>query len=147
MRHLVLYRYNIAENSTSGVLHFDSKFLCHSLENSHTLIDTGIYELRLSFSPKWTERLGTSILEVVEPGTDTLGERDQILIHPANRYDQLRGCIAPGDIASNELNNPLVGLSVRAYNRLYEKITEAMTHTTVVFHVVERMIPITGEVT
>jgi len=146
MKHLVLHRYNIGEKATSGLFTFDGKFLAHTLENSKTLVRPGRYELRLSHSPTWSPRLGTSILEVVEPGTDRLGERDQILIHPANYYHQLRGCIAPGIISSFEHDEAMVGHSQRAYDITYAIITEAMKHTGVIIHIVEKVIPLTGEV-
>lgn len=53
----------------------------------HTCVISGIYELRLMFSPH--NKLWVPLLFNV-PG------RDMIEVHPANYPSQLLGCIAPG---------------------------------------------------
>lgn len=82
-------------------------------------IRPGLYDLRLDPSPKW-ERDMWEIFGV--PREDGKGNRVGLLVHPANKPDQLDGCIAPG------LYIPTMADWISASKPAYEKLFERLNH-------------------
>ena len=97
MKRAVLIRLSENKNQTLGKLFLfdglDMEYECCTLElpfksNKRNIssIPTGEYKVTIRESEKYG--LHYQVLDVES--------RDYILIHPANYYSQLRGCIAPG---------------------------------------------------
>ena len=90
---ILLERMTYTDKSTIGELSIDGEFCCYTLErpcrDNHgpMAIPPGRYELGIHDSPKFKRLL--PILKDV-PG------RSYILIHPANKPEELEGCIAVG---------------------------------------------------
>jgi hypothetical protein len=90
--------------------------------NVHPCIPEGIYDLGLYASRHWTPITGHNMIMVME-----VPDRSDILLHPANRADQLLGCIAPGnavDATPGRVAN--VSFSRIAYEHIYAPISDAI---------------------
>lgn len=116
-----LSRKVFTDKSTIGELYVSGVFFCHTLELSCRrgdekglrAIPAGTYRLNLDPSPKYG-KLMWEIFGV--PG------RSGILIHPANRPEELDGCIAPGVYDPNLPD--WVYSSTATYRRLCERLNE-----------------------
>lgn len=83
------------DNSTIGELHVDGTLLCYTLELScrkankigKLAIPAGTYEIQMTPSPKF---------ECDMPELLAVPGRTGIRIHPANKPEELEGCIATG---------------------------------------------------
>ncbi|ELB7341436.1 hypothetical protein RV032_002116 [Vibrio cholerae] len=102
MRTLILYR-RLFAHGTFGVLcdEFGNE-ICKTVERpwldnrkGESCVPNGTYDLLPHQSPKFGKCYALSSPEL---GVTVYGPslRTHILIHPANRVDQLQGCIAPG---------------------------------------------------
>lgn len=84
--------YLIRSSDSCGCIRFRDVFICDSLENPGYLIESGLYRLELSYSPKFR----TNLYEVVGvPG------RSRLLIHQGNYIKDSKGCILVGVANSN----------------------------------------------
>lgn len=119
---LKLNRTKKTENSQFGELYIDDVFECYTLENANTLIPTGTYDTSLRTVGGWhdkeSDKEGYSdfkgMVEIHVEG------REYILIHPANQWHELEGCVAVGQSIDEE--KELLKSSRKAYYPLYEKI-------------------------
>jgi len=157
MTRATLHRHDIGENATMGGLSIDGKFFGYTLENTKKRVAVGNYAIIFSYSPTWTKHLLDNLSksyshiedilveqqfflpEIVVPGTHRLGNRDQCLFHPANKWSELLGCVAPGD---SPLNNPdgdssLLPSSRQTFSRLYVVLHEQMKHGSVALSISE----------
>jgi hypothetical protein len=136
---LELKRYSETKNfggSTQDLMFIDGAWECHALEDEHrdvkipgeTRIPAGTYSIRLrkfgrhhdSYSTRFPWHKG--MLEIVGvPGfTD-------ILIHIGNEETDTDGCVLVGDtIGNNQIDKAVLGLSVQAYKRFYQKVVEPL---------------------
>lgn len=99
-----------------GELKIGEKFQCYILERLDTLIPVGVYQIELTFSPRFHHLM--PLLNVPN--------REGIRIHPANYPNQLEGCLAPGTVQSPE--EDAIWNSNAAFGPLYDKITEAINN-------------------
>lgn len=152
---VTLRRFDVGKNATSGLLFVNGIYHCHTMENTHKRIKPGTYGLILSFSPKFTSkpRYAHDMIEVVVPGTEKLGERDQILFHIGNDWNDSLGCVLLGDQFQAYPNGDNIILSSSsAYEREYPVISSAIKDGPVVFVVSDpdlfgipdRAIPVVG---
>lgn len=119
---LKLNRTKKTGNSQFGELYIDDVFECYTLENANTLIPTGTYDTSLRTVGGWynkeSDKEGYSdfkgMVEIHVEG------RKYILIHPANQWHELEGCVAVGQ--SIDEKKELLKSSRKAYYPLYEKI-------------------------
>lgn len=78
-------------------------YSCHGLENGNCLIPEGIYELTVSYSPKFNTEL---------PGICDVPKRDGIRIHAGNKATDSAGCLLLGkDCNYSTLLNSRVALN------------------------------------
>lgn len=95
MSQILIERMTFTDKSTIGELSIDGEFYCYTLERTcrktkdsgPVAIESGRYKLGLHDSPRF-KRIVPILKDV--PG------RSFILIHPANKPDELEGCIATG---------------------------------------------------
>ena len=119
---LKLNRTKKTGNSQFGELYIDDVFECYTLENANTLIPTGTHKTSLRTVGGWhdkeSEKEGYSDFKgMVEINVEG---RKYILIHPANQWHELEGCVAVGQSIDEE--KELLKSSRKAYYPLYEKI-------------------------
>lgn len=93
---LTLLRNEKNDRSCFGIIYLDKDILCHTLENSQFLIPTGSYELRISYSPKFSREL---------PELVNVPKRYGIRIHAGNYHTDSQGCILVGEKSENMLLN------------------------------------------
>lgn len=84
---LELSRDQITDSFTLGLLKVDGSFKYYTLERTSVAIPTGEYSIEMTFSPRFGRPL---------PLLDNVPGRTAIRIHPANKAEELEGCIAPG---------------------------------------------------
>ena len=87
MNMLTITRYRKTANVILGIAYWDGFIIGHTLENAAKAIPESTYHLTLTNSPKFGP--DTILVNRVEGRTN-------ILIHPANKYTELKGCIALG---------------------------------------------------
>src|SRR5262245_58601621 len=136
MGELIVYRRWFSEKATEGEIFLDELFKCYCIEDKsrglrsdmptdellrlkvygETAIPTGRYKLKLYNSPKHGP--DTIMLENVPVF-------DYIQIHPANRAEELLGCIAPGKDRTAP-DDDWVGQSKAATDALRDKIIPRM---------------------
>jgi len=87
---------------TTGVIHFHDRFCCYTLERPWlnnekgvSCIPAGKYDLDRYDSAKFPDCFSLVNFNLGVGLTDGF-HRNYILIHAANRVEQLQGCIAPG---------------------------------------------------
>jgi hypothetical protein len=116
--------------ATRGELHAAPapNFQCFTLERSWknnepnvSCIPPGEYPLRLRDDLGWAKKLGRPVVEIYEvPG------RSLILVHPANWWWDLKGCMAPGMTPiSAEDGSLAVGASRNALDRIEPALHDA----------------------
>jgi len=88
--YLKLTRLQQVGDGTTGVMKVDGRPICETMENSHTLIATGMYPVRLTMSPHFGMTL---------PLIDRVIGRTGIRIHPGNTPADSSGCILVGEVA------------------------------------------------
>lgn len=124
--HLVLKRKWFTEESTIGELFEVGKKLriCYILEDhdrlskgkvkkhGETAIPSGVYEIRITRSPRFKRKLP---ILISVPGFSG------VRIHPGNTAKDTEGCLLPGVTRSKDF----VGQSKRAFDRLFTKLTRA----------------------
>ncbi len=142
---LLLKRKYFNEHSTIGELFIDNKFFCHILEDqdrgldskmsleelknlkvkSQTAIPTGIYEIQITYSPRF-KSLMPLLLNV--PGFDG------IRIHVGNSDEDTDGCLLPGvkdwDVPDK------VWSSKTTYTRLFGILEKALDNDKVFISIV-----------
>lgn len=127
---LFVARHGGTEKFTGGRLYINGEFECFTLEDEvreiqnepvekwkikgQTAIPRGKYKVIISFSPRFGKRL-PELLNV--PGY--VGVR----IHPLNTAAQTEGCIGVGD---DDPSDGFLGQSRAAFNRIFEKIQDAL---------------------
>ena len=105
MLKLVLERFYCGETYTEGQLMLDDLRICWTLERAYknnapniSCIPEDTYELHHWVRPSGADSyivLGNTVGPAESSLSDTV-TRWGILIHPANKPEQLQGCIAPG---------------------------------------------------
>lgn len=122
---IVLKRHIYTDKSTIGTLYLDGCAFCDTLELSCRrgdekgllAIKPGKYLIKPDPSPRY----GKMMWEIFGvPKADGKGFRTGILIHPANKPEQLDGCIAPG-VYSPKFPN-WISMSRVTYGRLVERL-------------------------
>jgi hypothetical protein len=122
---LQLDRRAYEEGSTVGDLFIDGVWECASLEDQvregpkvkgETAIPEGVYEIRLTHSPRF-KRVLPLLVDV--PGFDG------IRIHPGNTAKDTEGCLLVGENVTYAMGLPFLTHSRRAFDRLYKKLCEA----------------------
>lgn len=116
---LILNRLCSTFFETSGVLIYDRRVLCHTLElpwkgnlQNVSCIPAGEYDVIKASTPKFGEVFYVKNV----PG------REGILFHPGNKLEDTRGCILPGlDV---HLNNLRLAHSRLAMDRLYSVLPQ-----------------------
>jgi len=88
--YLKLTRLQHVGEGTTGVMKVDGRPIAETMENSHTLIATGMYPVRLTMSPKFG---------MILPLIDRVIGRTGIRIHPGNTPKDSSGCILVGEVA------------------------------------------------
>lgn len=119
---LLLDRTQYQTESTVGDLYVEGVYECVVMEPgtrelSHPAIPEGIYDVRLTWSPKF-KRVLPLILDV--PG------RDGIRIHPGNDPSETLGCLMPGESVIFKLGIPFLLHSAPAFGRLFQKLEDAV---------------------
>jgi hypothetical protein len=125
---LLLQRGKSTNVSTPGTLHIDGKFECFTLEDvvrptgvkvyGQTAIPAGIYEVQLTYSPKFSPKYGGLAIPLLVAVANFLGVR----IHWGNKAADTDGCILVGDAPGVDW----VGQSRVAFDRLYAKLQAAV---------------------
>lgn len=123
MKIITINRDSSTDKGTLGTLSIDGVILCQTLERPWvdangdlisdkmvSCINSGIYKARVRESKKF----GT-VIEILN-----VPNRTAILIHPANRVQELQGCVAVGMIRGDENGEPCVYKSKVAMARLIE---------------------------
>lgn len=121
---LTLVRTKSTPEYTVGKLFIDGKLECFTLEDpfrkkkiqGQTRIGSGVYNILLRFSPKFTPRYAHNMLWVSE-----VENFEYILIHPGNTVDDTDGCILVGQ---KEDKGTLANSRI-AYFGLYDKVSPA----------------------
>jgi hypothetical protein len=107
---IILDRYHESKGTTYGILSVMDgdiiKTSVQTVENTERKIKKGSYHTYYGYSPKF----GRKLYSVNVP------ERTGIRIHPANKGEELKGCIAPVKYIDNN-----VGVKSRDALRLFEK--------------------------
>lgn len=88
--YLKLTRLQQVGDATTGVLKVDGRPFCETMENSQTLIATGMYPVRMTMSPHFG---------MILPLIDRVIGRSGIRIHPGNTPEDSTGCILVGEVA------------------------------------------------
>lgn len=112
----------------------DSKVLCDVLERGgsnkeHPRIPAGTYPIEFRTSPSkfdhtLRELLGDAYLGV--PVVMQVPLRSNIEIHPANRLEELEGCLAPNMTIGRDDNDNFMGFaSLKAYRPFYLSLKSA----------------------
>ncbi len=132
---LQVIRTQFGKDATNGLLYIDGIFECYTLEDQYqdvkvmheTCIPEGKYSIKFrkvgGFHAKYSERYknahyGMLWLQNV-PGFE------YILIHTGNTDEHTSGCLIVGD-TQQDLDvsfNGMVGSSVKAYKKLYAKVS------------------------
>jgi len=86
-------------------------------------IPAGTYPLRLTYSPKFKRRVWL---------VDEVPGRSGIRIHPANYWDDINGCIAPGMKLKDINRDGLIDVTNSRYaTEQFEKALKGMSETTI----------------
>jgi len=139
---LLCLRYNIALDSTNGVLFYEGfagyDFLCYTLEDEYrkdkvkgeTMIPYGTYEIKYrkegGFHQRYTERFGDlhrGMLHITN-----VPNFEHILIHCGNTDEHTSGCLLVGDSQENNnlITDGFIGKSTQAYKRLYKMVADEL---------------------
>lgn len=92
---LVLVRIAQGKNTVLGELYYNGMLLCNTLENLKKKIPTGIYNLEINESPKFTKKRGESTILPLLYNQEIPASRG-IRIHAGNTYKDTSGCILVG---------------------------------------------------
>lgn len=84
-----LTRLQQTNHATTGVMKLDGQPICETMENSQTLIATGMYPVHMTMSPHFG---------MVLPLLDRVIGRSGIRIHPGNTPADSQGCILVGEL-------------------------------------------------
>ena len=131
---LKLFRYNLDDNFTKGVLFLDDAFECFTLEDAsrpqkiagETCIPPGTYRLQLRtestpmndrYAAKFDDHEGMIWLQHVPDFTF-------VYLHIGNFPKDTEGCILLGKLDNG--TNSSIGSSTQAYRDLYPVITDAL---------------------
>jgi hypothetical protein len=79
---------------TFGVMFFNGRFQCFTLEPTDKMIPPGRYDCELYVSPK----IGKAVILL-----NNVPGRSEIEIHPGNFYEDSLGCILVGDAQSEQM--------------------------------------------
>lgn len=109
------FAFCISVPKDNGYVTWKPLFTCHALENGSTLIPHGVYELQLTYSPKF-KKLLPILLDVPK--------RDGIRIHAGNYCTDSSGCILLGNQISENLG--MVMVSTPAVDGLIEHLRDAL---------------------
>ena len=134
---LDLYRYSDDGKSTLGLFFIDNKFSCYTLEDTfrkekvygETRIPSGRYDIKLRDEGQKNIRYKTKYGNKHHGmlWLQDVPDFEWIYIHKGNEIKHTLGCILVGDqINNNTVNNGFVGASTRAYERIYEKISDCI---------------------
>ncbi len=86
-------------------------------------IPAGIYPLRYTYSPKFRRKMWL---------VDDVPNRSGIRIHPANYWNQLNGCLAPGLKLKDINNDGLIDITNSRYaTAQFEQALKGMDETTI----------------
>lgn len=118
---LLLDRQKYQSESTVGDLYVNGVYECVVMEPGtkeigHPAIPEGVYDILLSWSPKF-DRVLPLIINV--PG------RDGIRIHPGNKPEETLGCLMPGESVIFKFGMPFLLHSVAAFVPLFDKLQAA----------------------
>lgn len=129
---LTLNRFASLKESTIGALSIDGAFESFTLEDqfqpikvqNETRIPEGTYQvvlqtagaLHAKYSGKFADHVGMLTLVGVPGFTG-------VMLHPGNTDRDSSGCILVGDVA---LSAGEIGDSVKAYRRIYRKVSQAL---------------------
>jgi hypothetical protein len=125
---LLLDRSEYGDDSTVGDLYIAGVWESATLEDSlavngvkvegKTCIPDGMYEVLITWSPKFKRRLP---LLIDVPGFDG------IRIHPGNTAEDTAGCLLVGEKVIHVADVPFLTHSREAFDRLFAKIDAAYT--------------------
>lgn len=135
MLHLI--RYGITKSCTLGVIMYEGKEICYSLErpfvfyddgrskNNEGAIENGVYPLKLrtcgGYAKKFKKRWGhQGSLQVITDESGNAAHRGSILIHPGNNISHTRGCILPVSALQIGVNGTTGSSSRKAYLKVWE---------------------------
>lgn len=133
--HILVARYNSAEDHTNNVIIIDGIFECYGLEDefrtskvySETRIADGIYPIELrtegGFHNRYLTRYGSNFHKGMLWIKD-IPDFEYVLIHIGNDDDDTAGCLLVGD--SNTDGNNFIGDSRKAYEKFYPKVAEVL---------------------
>jgi hypothetical protein len=105
---LALERQRFTDKSTIGAIYHDNEFICYTLERPwqgnepfESCIPIGVYKLE----PHSSNRHPNTFALVGDTVSHYKSEKQRytILFHPANKPDELNGCIACGKVAEQDL--------------------------------------------
>lgn len=97
---LCLIREEHSEKSVMGKLYHNGGFVCYTLENTETLIPSGMYEISNSRSPRFKRDLPLIYNESVPASRG-------IRVHAGNTYKDSRGCVLVG-MSMNKVKESLL---------------------------------------
>lgn len=121
---LLLDRSQYDENGLLGDLYVDGVWECVVLENSAYAIPEGRYEVLITWSPKFKQKLPLII---------NVPARDGIRIHCGNFASESAGCLLTGESATTKAGLPFILHSKRAFDRLMPKLEETISRGDRVF--------------
>lgn len=107
------------KESRFGVMEYEGRFLCYTLENATLELPAGTYRVVITYSPHFHRPMPLIL------GTYP---RTGIRIHPANWPAELGGCIAVGQA----IDGRSLSSSVLAFNSLFLKIKDDLDNGRVV---------------
>jgi len=131
-KELVIQRYSDNGESTQSLMFWDKLFENYSLENNFSVekeedggrIPYGVWEMRLhkhetALTKKYRKLYPwfTWHIEIIVPGFDN------VYIHVGNKSEHTLACVLVADTANNNQEDKgFIGVSVRAFKDLYQKI-------------------------
>lgn len=133
---LRLYRYSGQNDSTPGLLFFNDKFLCHTIEDAwsmvkfkgRTRIPAGTYEIELYSQGNMTLEYSKLFPKMHEGmlHLKNVPDYEGVLIHCGNTTADTMGCLLVGDVAySNAVVEGSIGASRKCYERIYPLLRDA----------------------
>jgi len=123
MSEMKLERQEFTDKQIIGSIYVDGDFICYSLERpwldnaaNISCIPEGIYDLQYH---KYKGRLDTyALIGKTVSHYPSEKARNLILIHPANRVEELQGCIATG---TDKKDGDMV-MSIKAHKKLMNAV-------------------------
>jgi len=127
---LTLFRYKKSDDFTLGVMHVDGKYQCYTLEDEireekvsgETCIPDGCYEVKFrevlsGLTKRYRRRFDWFKWHLELQGVPNF---KYVYIHVGNTDDDTDGCILVGSLPGHES----ISYSVKAYKKLYTKLTK-----------------------